>query len=195
MLESALRTNPISIRHYRANIQSAFGIRSSRPSELFRFRKGGLNNRASDRSHASSTPGASTPPPPLNRQDRRPVLNPELAKAAFNTRRWACLLQSPWRDEKSDSQSQVRLFGIFLNALTTQPIRPFPKRLLGQLFAIGRLLNIPDISNCMNGKQYLPADKGIRSACPLRLAFSPIAAQVESEPRIPENVSGRWKVL
>ena len=61
MLESARRTNPISIRHYRANIQGAFRIRSSRPA-LSNLPKAGLNNCASDRSHAGSTPGASAPP-------------------------------------------------------------------------------------------------------------------------------------
>jgi len=87
------------------------------------------------------------------------------------------------------------LFGIFRNASTSQSIQQFPKSLFGQLFTIGLLLNIPDISNCMNGKQYLSADKGIRSAGDPHLALSSIAAPAEVESRIPKNASDGRKVL
>jgi hypothetical protein len=47
----------------------------------------------------------------------------------------------------------------------------------------------------MNGKQYLSADKGIRSAGDPHLALSSIAAPAEVESRIPENASDGRKVL
>ena len=115
--------------------------------------KAGLNNCASDRSHAGSTPGAS------RRQDRRrPFLNRSFAKRHSTPGELACLLQSSMTRQGRSRPAGSFVPESFRNASTSQSIQQFPKSLFSQL------LNIPDISNCMNGKQYLSADKGIRSA-------------------------------
>ena len=191
MLESALRPNPIPIRHYRANIQNTFRIRSSHPA-LSNLPKGIAISPPIDRSLAR-----------LPKPSHRPEIDKTDVSLSIRSLPERHSIPGDWLVYCSLHDETKRAFSIAgslvrnLSKRFDDPVNPpIPEKPLRPTLRNRPTLEHPghlelhERETMSVSRQRHPFDRPHP-----RLAFSPIAAPVEVEPRIPENVSEGWKVL